>query len=292
MTTLLSAPLFFIKTLFTHLWLSISSVKFYEQVFNSYRGYGIKYILILSIISSFICTILFLNHMDKVREYLHKGTISTNVEIIDHVMQQLPEIDYDGLKVSTQEDTPVFAYNLKNQKILALDPNNKLMPADRTKLPIVLNSQKIIINLTDSDGITRNTFPIDYTQIFGNTPQILTQTVIKSSLAEIFDRAPSIFIYLIFPVTALLILINALLEKSFIILMIYLITRFITISTSLKTCIRMVLFASGIFVLLQFIIILTVPALSTILWGIQTWANILMILGILKASGRPNIFSK
>ena len=133
---------------------------------------------------------------------------------------------------------------------------------------------------------------IDYTQIFGNTPQILTQTVIKSSLAEIFDRAPSIFIYLIFPVTALLILINALLEKSFIILMIYLITRFITISTSLKTCIRMVLFASGIFVLLQFIIILTVPALSTILWGIQTWANILMILGILKASGRPNIFSK
>ncbi|MDP4832385.1 MAG: DUF1189 domain-containing protein [Rickettsiaceae bacterium] len=292
MTTLLSAPLFFIKTLFTHLWLSISSVKFYEQVFNSYKGYGIKYILILSLISSFFCTILFLNHMDKVREYLSNGTISANVENIDHIIQQLPELDYDGLKISTQEETPVFLYNLKNQKILALDPNNKLMPADRTKLPIILNAQKIIINLTDSDGITRNTFPINYTQIFGDTPQILSQTIIKSSLADIFDRAPSIFIYLIFPATSLLVFINALLEKSFIILMIYLITRFITINTSVKTCIRLVLFASGIFVLLQFIIILTIPALSTVLWGIQTWANILMILGILKASGRPNIFSR
>tara|TARA_B110000503_G_scaffold142854_1_gene241280 strand:- start:2372 stop:3250 length:879 start_codon:yes stop_codon:yes gene_type:complete len=292
MTTLLSTPLFFIKTLFTHLWLSISSIKFYEQIFNSYKGYGIKYVLILSLISSFICSIIFLNHLDKVREYLNNGIISTKVETIDHIIQQLPEINYNGLKITTKEDTPLFIYGLGNKKTLALDPNNKLMPADRNKLPIILNAQKIIINLTDSEGIKRNSFPIDYTQIFGNESQILTQTVIKLSLADIFNRAPSIFIYLIFPITALLIFINLILEKIFIILMVYLITRVVTVNTSLKTCIRVVLFASGNFVLLQFTILLTLPALSTILWIMQTWANILMILGILKSSGRIRILSR
>lgn len=292
MTTLLLVPLAFIKTLFTHLWLSVSSIKFYEQIFNSYKGYGIKYALILSLISSFICTVLFLNHLDKVREYLNNGIVSTKVETIDHIIQQLPEIDYNGLKITTKEDTPLFIYGLKNQKILALDPNNKLMPADRNKLLIILNAQKIIINLTDSEGIKHNSFPIDYTQIFGNESQILTQTVIKSSLADIFNRAPSIFIYLIFPITTLLIFVNLLLEKIFIILMVYLITRVITTNTSLKTCIRVVLFASGNFVLLQFTILITLPSFSTILWIMQTWANILMILGILKASGRIRILSR
>ena len=292
MTTLLSTPLFFIKTLFTHLWLSISSIKFYEQIFNSYKGYGIKYILILSLISSFICSIIFLNHLDKVREYLNNGIVSKKVETIDHIIQQLPEINYNGFKITTKEDTPLFIYGLGNKKTLALDPNNKLMPADRNKLPIILNAQKIIINLTDSEGIKHNSFPIDYTQIFGNESQILTQTVIKLSLADIFNRAPSIFIYLIFPITTLLIFVNLMLEKFFIILMVYLITRVITVNTSLKTCIRVVLFASGNFVLLQFTILLTLPALSTILWIMQTWANILMILGILKSSGRIRILSR
>lgn len=290
MTTLLSTPKAFIKTLITHLWLSVSSVKFYEKIFNSYKGYGIKYVLALSLISSLICTILFLYHLDNVRSYLNKDKISANVENIDHIIRQLPALDYDGLKISTEEETPVILYSLKNKKILALDPGNKLMPADRAKLPIILGAQKLIVNL--SDASVRNTLPIEYTQIFGNNPQILTQEIIKSSFAQIFDKAPSVFIYLIFPVTAFLIFINVLLEKSFLVLMVFLITRLITIKTSLKTCIRMVFFASGIFVLLQLIIILTIPTLSTVLWGVQTWANILMILGLLKASGRRSLFSK
>ena len=54
----------------------------------------------------------------------------------------------------------------------------------------------------------------------------------------------------------------------------------------------MVLFASGNFVLLQFVIILTIPTTSTFLWGVQTWTNILMVLEILKDSGRRSLFSK
>ena len=118
---------------------------------------------------------------------------------------QLPALDYDGLKISRKEETPIILYSLKNKKTPALDPNNKLMPADRAKLSIIRGTQKLIVNLIESDGSVRNTLPIEYTQIFGNNPQILTQEVIKSSFAQIVNKAPSVFIYLIFPVTAFLI---------------------------------------------------------------------------------------
>ena len=85
------------------------------------------------------------------------------------------------------------------------------MPADRAKLSIILGTQKLIVNLIDSDGSVPNTLPIENTQIFGNNPQILTQEVIKSSFAQIFNKAPSVFIYLILSVTAFLIFINVLL---------------------------------------------------------------------------------
>lgn len=292
MTTLLSESLLFIKTLITHLWLSVSSVKFYEKVFRSYKGYGFKYAFILSFISSLFCTALLLNNIDKVSNYLDKDILSTNVVKIDQILRQIPEIDYDGSNISIQEETPLSLYTSNNYKAVIFDPDNKLMPAERTKVPVIIGAQKIIINFLDSKGVVHNTVPVKYTQIFGNQPQILTQEVIKSHLSTIFSGSSSIFIYLVFPILVLVIFIYSLLEKSFIILILYIITQLANIKIPLKTSIRMVLFASGIFFMLQCIIALALPALNSILWGVQGWCNILMILGILKASGRSRFFSK
>ena len=291
MTTLLSIPVSFMKTLVHHLWLSITSIKFYENVFNTYEGYGTKYILTLSFISSLICCILFFEHVSQIRNYLTNNVISDKVINIDHIIRQLPEINYDGQKISIQQETSLFLYNLNNYKLIAIDPGNKLLPRDKIRIPIILEASRIMINLMDSKGTVKNTFPIKYDQIFGTQPQILTEEVIKSSFAAIFDDVPSLFIYLIFPITTIMIFINALLEKSFIIIMVCLATRLVTVKTSLKTCIRTVLFASGIFVLFQFIITLTLPNFSTALWIIQTWADLLMILGILKALRKNKFFS-
>ncbi len=286
MTTLLSTSKSFLTTLMKHLWLSISSVKFYEGVFKNYKGYGIKYALNLALFSSLMCTILFLFQLDKIRSYLNNDTTSNNLEEIDHIFRQLPEINYNGVKISTTEEVPFFLRDLRNNKIIALDPDDKLMPADKSRLSMVLTSQNLIINILDSDGILRTNMPIKYEQIFGNNPQILTQEFIKSKFAEIFDKSPSLFIYLVFPLFAFLLLINLLFDKALLIVIIYFITRILTANASIKQSIRMVFFASGITILLQFIIALTIPAFSAILWGVQIWANILMILGILKHFGK------
>jgi hypothetical protein len=50
----------------------------------------------------------------------------------------------------------------------------------------------------------------------------------------------------------------------------------------MKICARLVMFASGAFVLLQPITLLVAPTYGNFIWIIQIWANLLMILGILK----------
>ena len=96
MTTLVSTLTIFIKTLVKHLWLSVSSARFYQDVFYTYQGYGVKYILTLSIISSLICNIIFLGYVDKIQKYLSDNIISESVVNIDHVIGQLPTINYNG----------------------------------------------------------------------------------------------------------------------------------------------------------------------------------------------------
>lgn len=150
----------------------------------------------------------------------------------------------------------------------------------------------MIVKLIDSDGEVKNTFPIDWDQIFSKESKLLTDEEIKSSFAKLFDQAPRIFIYIIFPLTGFLILLNTLLDKAFFIIMIFFITKFSGLNISMKTCIRLTMYASGFYALFQFFFIFFAREYSSILWIVQTWANILMILGILSATGKSYFFNK
>lgn len=133
MTTLLSSSLSFLKNLFTHLWLSLSSIKFYEKVFKKYNGYGVSYILNLSLISSVICTAILLYNLDKIQDYLKNNIISEKVANIDFVLKQMPPIKYDGHKISVDTNTPILIKNKNGANVLAIDPDNQINPYDKNK---------------------------------------------------------------------------------------------------------------------------------------------------------------
>lgn len=292
MTTLLSSPLPFIKNLFMHLWLSLSSIKFYERVFKKYNGYGISYILNLSLISSVICIAIFLYKLNTIQDYLKNNVMSEKAEHIDFILRQIPPIEYNGQKISVDVDEPILIKNKNGTNILAIDPNNQIMPNDSNKFPIILSQKEMIAKFIDSDGDVKNTFPIKVDQILGKEPKILTNEEIKSSLAELFDQAPRILIYMMFPLTGFLIVLNTLLDKAFFIIMIFFVTKFSGLNLSIKTCIRLTMYASGFYALFQFIFIFFAREYASILWVVQTWANILMILGILSATGKNYFFNK
>lgn len=284
MTTILSDVISWIKLLFKSLWSSVSSVQFYQDVFTVYSGYGVKYLLTLCFFSSFVCSIFCLEQINKLRNYFNNNEVSDKVANIEHIINQLPEIEYNGKSISIEESTPMYINNIRDNRIMALDPENKLSYIEKSKIPIFLGGNKITINILDSEGKVRSNIPIEYSSIFGNSPQMLTQEVIKSTSAAILNKVPSLFIYITFPVLFFLIFINALLEKAFVIGLLYMIMRVVKIQASLKDCIRMILFASGIFVFLQPIILFALPELISHLWLLQIWTNILMALGIFRSA--------
>ena len=292
MTTLVSTLTIFIKTLIKHLWLSISSAKFYQDVFYTYQGYGTKYILTLSIISSLICNIIFLGYVDKVQKYLSDDIISERLVNIDHVIRQLPTINYNGKDISISEDSASVIYGVDNTKLLAIDPAGKLSNYDKIQIPVLLTKDEISINLRDSNGKTKNTLPIKYAQIFGSEAQILTKETIKSSFIPLFKRAPTVLTYIIFPITTIMIFISHLFEKSFMVVVVFIISCFGTEGRSLKDSIRVVLFSSGFCALFQFVASLVSIELNYVLWILQTWANILMIIGIMRLQDRIIFSSK
>ena len=292
MTTLVSTLTIFIKTLIKHLWLSISSAKFYQDVFYTYQGYGTKYILTLSIISSLICNIIFLGYVDKVQKYLSDDIISERLVNIDHVIRQLPTINYNGKDISISEDSASVIYGVDNTKLLAIDPAGKLSNYDKIQIPVLLTKDEISINLRGSNGKTKNTLPIKYAQIFGSEAQILTKETIKSSFIPLFKRAPTVLTYIIFPITIIMIFISHLFEKSFMIIVVFIISRFGTGGRTLKDSVRVVLFSSGFCALFQFAASLVSIELHYVLWILQTWANILMIIGIMRLQDRIIFSSK
>lgn len=286
MTTLLLKPVSFFKTIFQHLWLSVTSVDFYVRVFKNYKGYGFKYIFILSMMSAFMCTAIFLHYSNKLQSYFEGDMISAAyIENIDHVLQQFPEIDYDGQKIRLQGEEPSFLYSIDNKKMVALDPENKLKPSDRGQIPIIFTSEKMVINFLNDEDRASYTAPVEYSKIFGQDPTILTQEVLKTSVALAFSKTPWVFIYMLFPILTVLIFTNLLFEKIFLVFAIYFMAKISGIKTSLKTSFRMVMFASGVFVLLQFVILLALPFFKSPLWVVQIWSNFLMILGVFKVSG-------
>lgn len=287
MTSFLS----FVYTLIMHLWLSVSSLKFYEKVLKFYRGYGLKYILTLSFISAIICSGVFLHRIHKIDDYLSQNINSPEVGAIDQLIGQLPVMEYDGQNISIQENTPIFLNIDSGYRVIAIDPERKLSPKDRIKTPIIFGLDKIVVSFFSSKTQESSVIPVKYSQIFGNQPQTITQEVVKAAFLAIVKKSYSVFIYIMLPaVMTLMIFLNMLLEKSVIIITIYLLMYIMNVRISMKDCIRVALFATGASALLQYVIILTLPDAQIILQVVQLWANLLMILGISKLASNNRLF--
>lgn len=282
MTTIFSKVSNWFNTMFNQLWWSVFSVSFYQRVISSYDGYGVKYILTLSFVSSLLCSIYILSYIDNIRQYFSYGTISPTVVNLDHILSQFPELKYDGTKISIEQSEPIYINNIYNRPIVAIDPDNKISISDKAKIPILLTGRKLFFSSSDLQKNNVKNFEFDYKQIFGNEGQVITQETIRVLLEKLFSSAPKVVIYGVFPLIWLLIFLNTCFEKTFIIIIIYLLANFMSIKVSIKTCIRIAMFASGVFVLLQPITLLIAPIYGNFIWIIQIWANLLMILGILK----------
>ena len=281
MTTKLSYVISWFNILYNQLRLSISSVEFYEDVYRSYKGYGIKYVFTISFISSIIYCIFIFNYLLTLKDYFVENRSSNSTKTIEYILKQLPAIYYDGSKILVEQDEPTFLLDENGNKIAVIDAKNQLPYGERIKIPIIFGSNKITVATIEVTDKKKNTFDIEYSKLFMGRIN-LTEEVIKEQSAKILSQALRIFVYLIMPIIVVVRFCTILFEKSFIVLLVYLLTTFFGPKSTVQACIRMVMFSSGVTILLQPILIIFIPGYSGVVFFIQMFANLLLFLGMLR----------
>ncbi len=269
-------------TLFHQLWLSISSISFYQDVYKSYKGYGVKYIFAISFISSLVFCLFIFNYLLVLANYFNENRLTKSTTIIESILKQLPEIYYDGTKISVEQDKPIYLFDKNGNKIAVIDSKNQLPYSKKIKTPIIFSSNNITMTTIEITDKKRSTFSIGYAKLFTADSKILTKEVIKKHFSNIFTQAPKIFTYILMPLMIAFRFVTILFEKSFIIILVYLLTNYFGPKASLQTCIRIVLFSSGGAILLQPIIVIFLPKLSIIIFFIQMLAYFLLLLAMLQ----------
>ncbi|XVN40396.1 MAG: DUF1189 family protein [Rickettsia endosymbiont of Argas persicus] len=257
-----------LKTLFRHLYLSISSINFYKDVYEKYHRYGIRYLFTVSFIPAIIYCIFILNYLITLQDYfngIQKTKVTDNIE---YILNQLPEMKYANSKISVEEVEPVYIYNKNNDKVAVIDTQNQVLSKEKSKIPFVIEKDKLIINFVIDN--TKKNFPrtISFNRLFEQNEIILTPEVIKKYFADTLIYIPNLFIYLGMPAIILFWFITFLFERCIVILLVYIVANLLNSKTSIKTAIRLVMFSSGIPILLQPLVTL-VPILGAVLQIIQ-----------------------
>ncbi|KJV78611.1 MULTISPECIES: DUF1189 family protein [spotted fever group] len=277
---LLSFILGGLNALLRQLRLSISSIEFYKDVYKNYQGYGIRYVFTLSFIPSIIYCIFILNYIITLKDYFNGIQSSKVTANIEYVINQLPEIKYNNSNISVEEVEPIYLYSKNNNKIVVIDTKNQVSNKEKSKIPFVLEENKLKINLIVAN--TKKNFPstVNYSEIFKQNEGILTPEIIKKYFADNLLYAPNLFIYFGMPAIILFWFVTFLLERSIIVLLVYSLANLLTTKTSIQTSIRLVMFSSGVPIILQPIIIILIPELSILLQLLQMFTTCLVFVAI------------
>ncbi|MCZ6901295.1 MAG: DUF1189 family protein [Rickettsia endosymbiont of Ixodes persulcatus] len=277
---LLSFILEGVTTLFRQLWLSVSSIEFYKDVYRNYQGYGIRYLFTVSFIPSIIYCIFILNYIITLKDYFNGIQSSKVTDNIEYIINQLPEIKYNNSKISVEEVEPIYFYSKNNNKIVVIDTKNQVSNKEKSRIPFVLEENKLRINLIVAN--TKKNFPstVNYSKIFKQNEVILTPEIIKKYFADNLLYAPNLFIYFGMPAIILFWFVTFLLERSIIVLLVYSLANLLTTKTSIQTSIRLVMFSSGVPIILQPVIVILIPELSILLQLLQMFTTCLLFITI------------
>jgi len=268
-----------IKTLLRQLRLSVSSISFYKDVYGKYQGYGIRYLFTVSFIPAIIYCVFILNYITTLKDYFN-GVQKTKVtDNIEYIINQLPEIKYTNSQIFVEEAEPIYLYNKNNRKIAVIDTKNEVSNKEKSKIPFVLEKDKLIINFVIDNTKKRFLRTINYSKLFEQNNIILTPEIVKKYIADILIYIPNLFIYFGMPAIILFLSATFLFERSIIIFLVYILANLLSNKISIKTTTRLVMFSSGIPILLQAIVPL-IPVLGVVLQIIQAFTIYLVFAAI------------
>lgn len=267
---------------------SISSVNYYKDVYNLYKGYGLKYIFLISWLSAMIYGANILWGINKIQEAI----LSQDGYVIDNIVKQIPTVNYDGSSIDLSAKQPVYIYDGAGNKIAAIDTEGALQADERKLIPVVFRKNNIAVNFTDGLVDNQENLVIEYGRVFGKKNQTITGRYAKDIIVKSVDNFGRLFIYLGMPLLGIGRFIEVILKKGFSILVTMFIGYTLGLTMNFKKSCRLVMFASATSVLLQPLVML-VPMVGSVLFSLlQIVPGALVVMALIRISGRKTPFSK
>jgi len=275
----------YFKKLLYNMYHSLFSIKFYQQVYSSYRGYGIKYIFSIIIISVTLNCIAFLWYINQAEDYLKYNTSNTVSDNLNNIFEQWPKIIYEDKKIKFSDELQpsTIITNHFGREIIAIDPVNKIQNSDKNRIPIILQEEYIVINLdslSNASGGEVQKFTVPYNEIIAVDPYALDSEGLKSLLLEYL---PIILNFTVFSLPILISLISlaiTIINKLIIAGILLVIASFMKMEMQFKQAIRLAMFAAGVPMFLQFFALRGYP-INYIILITQLWCNGLIIYSII-----------
>lgn len=228
-----------VKSFFTHLYLSVSSFKFYQRLYLDYSGSGIRYLLNASLFISMLYSFNVLYKANTIIVDL-KNDNSAN----DCLFKQIPDIKYDGKLISTSSDhnLPIILSNASGLNIAALDFTDKLSLSQMAPYKMIFKSDQLLINVrANKDG--NKLIPIKYELLKFFLSGTYDSQTIKILIIDTLKALLNYYLYIGFFFMIIIISFMILLNTALLVLVLYILMSFFKIKTEVKDCFRIAIFA-------------------------------------------------
>lgn len=280
----------FIREFFRVTWYSVSSQKFYPDIYTKYKGFGVKYIATIISFTSLIYLLVSYSGLLIQKNSLEneKGRDSD----IEFIISQWPEITYKDGQIAWAEEEPLLITNKNGKTIIAIDPESKLTASQESRIPIIFKSRRILLSVTknnENKTARAKDMSVGYEKIFGKEDLIINSEVLREQIISTIDSISIFMLIMFLPIFILVRLFLHIFGSLLYIILFFLVFLFMGMKPSIKSIIRVVLFASGAAEIAAVILFLIIPQMMSLASMVEYWAIILAAYSITKYCGQKKI---
>jgi hypothetical protein len=118
---------------------SFYSPEFYRRVVWNFKGYGFQYLAVICFLITVSASIFFIKSYNELSSYFKTGEPNSYLaETLDYYLTALPEMSWDGEKLSKEGKEEVIIKSESGKDIIVIDLNNKLSPTNKSNYFIAI----------------------------------------------------------------------------------------------------------------------------------------------------------
>ncbi|MDX2050249.1 MAG: hypothetical protein SFT93_03660 [Rickettsiaceae bacterium] len=262
------------------------STDFYKDVYHNFKGYGLRYIFCMTYISAIITSSFMITKLNDIDDYLTTKTPTTReTKELDSILNSWRSFYYDGSIVYTKDGEPIVINDSSGSPIIGVDAENKLAKSVRRQVPLIFTKTNLIISAGDGFTSLRNT-KINYKSLFGKKEGevVIDAAFISNGIKDTIEYLNKLIIYVFFPTLVIANFTSILLDKSLMIILVYLLLNILyKQKTRIKPIIRSTLYSCGFAALLGPLSIIS-HWISAIAKFSELWTNLVLIGSIIQIS--------